>query len=155
MLLQLLQDIKTLRSLLDYVFRYDAITFYQLLLNEKSKAAAVRDPPLWIGTTAADRCSYKVVSFHIVYLCFVSFSCFASSLMFLFVSFSCFVSSLCSFLFRFLVSFLYVPFCFGFLFRFVFFMFRFVSFSFAFATCCVVRVSIYFTDSSGRTYLAV
>ncbi|CAM9640825.1 unnamed protein product [Ectocarpus sp. 6 AP-2014] len=52
---QLLQDLKTLRSLLDYLFRYDAITFYQLLLGEKSKAAAVRDPPLWIGTSAADR----------------------------------------------------------------------------------------------------
>ena len=52
---QLLQDLKTLRSLLDYVFRYDAITFYQLLLAEKSKAAAVRDPPLWIGTAGAER----------------------------------------------------------------------------------------------------
>lgn len=52
---QLLQDLKTLRSLLDYVFRYDAITFYNLLLAEKSKAAAVRDPPLWIGTPAAER----------------------------------------------------------------------------------------------------
>lgn len=46
---------KTLRSLLDYVFRYDAITFYELLLNEKRKAAAIREPPLWIGTAAADR----------------------------------------------------------------------------------------------------
>lgn len=54
--LQLLQDLSTLRSLLDYVFRYDAVTFYQLLLAEKRKAAAVRDPPLWIGTVAAERC---------------------------------------------------------------------------------------------------
>ncbi|CAN0220368.1 unnamed protein product, partial [Ectocarpus fasciculatus] len=64
---QLLQDLKTLRSLLDYVFRYDAITFYQLLLGEKSKAAAVRDPPLWIGTSAADR-SVAVASAVVVVL---------------------------------------------------------------------------------------
>lgn len=52
---QLLQDLKTLRSLLDYVFQYDAITFYELLLDEKRKAAAVKEPPLWIGTPAAER----------------------------------------------------------------------------------------------------
>lgn len=54
-MLQLLQDLKTLRALLDYAFRYDAITFYELLLDEKKKAAAVREPPPWIGMPAAER----------------------------------------------------------------------------------------------------
>ncbi|CAM9436108.1 unnamed protein product, partial [Discosporangium mesarthrocarpum] len=52
---QLLADLKTLRTLLDYLFRYDSVTFYQLLQMERAKAAHERDPPLWLGTTAADR----------------------------------------------------------------------------------------------------
>ena len=65
---QLLQDLKTLRSLLDYVFRYDAVTFYEQLLREKKKASAVREPPLWIGTPVAERwgCTRRVLGYSII-----------------------------------------------------------------------------------------
>jgi len=61
---QLVADLKTLRELLDYLVRYDAITFYSYLLTLKSAATTQQTPSLWLTSSVADnlfRCSRERV----------------------------------------------------------------------------------------------
>ncbi len=45
---QLVNDITSLRRLLDYLLRYDAYTFYSFLLSLKSASALQSFPSLWL-----------------------------------------------------------------------------------------------------------
>ncbi|CAM9440030.1 unnamed protein product [Phaeothamnion confervicola] len=52
---QLPFDLQTLRKLLDYFTRYDAVTFYSFLTLLRSNSAQMKYPSLWLSTEAADR----------------------------------------------------------------------------------------------------
>ena len=52
---QLVHDLKTLRTLFQYLIEYDCFSFWKLLNNIKSMSAAARYPSLWLLTPAADR----------------------------------------------------------------------------------------------------
>ena len=51
---QLVQDLKTLRTLFQYLIQYDSISFWRFLTNIKQMSAASRNPSLWLLTPAAD-----------------------------------------------------------------------------------------------------
>jgi DNA excision repair protein ERCC-4 len=51
---QLVQDLRTLRTLFQSLIHYDCITFYTLLLNLKTMSAKTRYPSMWLLTPAAD-----------------------------------------------------------------------------------------------------
>lgn len=52
---QLVGDLTTLRQLLSYISRYDAISYYSFLLNYQTMNAQQRFPSAWLYTEAADR----------------------------------------------------------------------------------------------------
>lgn len=51
---QLVNDLKTLRKLLEYLLRYDAVTFYSFVLSLRVANAQQRNPSPWLSTEAAD-----------------------------------------------------------------------------------------------------
>ncbi|GKY98760.1 hypothetical protein MPSEU_000832300 [Mayamaea pseudoterrestris] len=51
---QLVQDLRTLRTLFQGLIHYDCITFYTLLRNLKTTSAKTRYPSMWLLTPAAD-----------------------------------------------------------------------------------------------------
>ena len=51
---QLVQDLRTLRSLFQSLIHYDCVSFWRLLNSIKSLSAASRYPSLWLLTPAAD-----------------------------------------------------------------------------------------------------
>mmetsp|Transcript_27057 Transcript_27057/g.41973 ORF Transcript_27057/g.41973 Transcript_27057/m.41973 type:complete len:1016 (+) Transcript_27057:13-3060(+) len=51
---QLVNDLRTLRTLFQYLIEYDCVSFYKLLLNIQASSAASRNPSLWLLTPAAD-----------------------------------------------------------------------------------------------------
>lgn len=50
---QLVNDLRTLRALFQYLIEYDCVSFYKLLLNIQASSAASRNPSLWLLTPAA------------------------------------------------------------------------------------------------------
>ncbi|TMW66423.1 hypothetical protein Poli38472_004188 [Pythium oligandrum] len=52
---QLVGDLTTLRQLLSYLPRYDAISYYSFLVNHQTMNGAQRYPSAWLFTEAADR----------------------------------------------------------------------------------------------------
>ncbi len=51
---QLVTDLSTLRKLLDYLIRYDAFSFYYLLLKLQSASSEQISPSLWLMSEAAN-----------------------------------------------------------------------------------------------------
>jgi DNA excision repair protein ERCC-4 len=51
---QLIQDLRTLRTLFQNLLTYDCVSFYKLLLSIQSMSAASRHPSMWLLTPAAD-----------------------------------------------------------------------------------------------------
>lgn len=51
---QLVQDVRTLRTLFSNLLTFDCVSFYKLLQSLKSLSAASRHPSLWLLTPAAD-----------------------------------------------------------------------------------------------------
>jgi DNA excision repair protein ERCC-4 len=51
---QLVQDLRTLRTLFQSMISYDCVTFYNLLTNLKTASAQTRHPSLWLLTPAAN-----------------------------------------------------------------------------------------------------
>lgn len=51
---QIINDISVLRKLLDYLIRYDAFSFYYLLLKIKTSSIDQSSPSLWLTSEAAD-----------------------------------------------------------------------------------------------------
>ena len=47
---QLVNDLKPLRQLLDYLLRFDAVQFYQFLLTLKTSSTHQTSPSLWLTT---------------------------------------------------------------------------------------------------------
>ena len=47
---QLVNDLKPLRQLLDYLLRFDAVQFYQFLLTLKTTSTHQTSPSLWLTT---------------------------------------------------------------------------------------------------------
>ncbi len=62
---QLVQDLTTLRRLMEYLLRYDAVSFYSFLLTLRSASTMLKSPSLWLSTAAADqiyeRAKYRVM----------------------------------------------------------------------------------------------
>eukprot|EP01041_Mallomonas_annulata_P000717 gene717-1382_t len=52
---QLVSDIQTLRRLLDYLLRYDAVSFYSFLLTLRSASSMQKSPSLWLTSSAAEQ----------------------------------------------------------------------------------------------------
>ena len=52
---QLVQDLRTLRTLFQSLLQYDCVCFWKLLQNIKSMSASSRHPSMWLLTSAADR----------------------------------------------------------------------------------------------------
>ena len=52
---QLVQDLRTLRTLFQSLLQYDCISFWKLLQNIKTMSASSRHPSLWLLGPAADR----------------------------------------------------------------------------------------------------
>jgi hypothetical protein len=48
------QDLRILRGLLDYMLRYDAVTFLSFLLSIQRAATQQKFPPMWLTVQAAD-----------------------------------------------------------------------------------------------------
>ena len=51
---QLVQDLRTLRSLFQYLIHYDCVSFFKLINSVKTMSAASRHPSMWLLTPAAD-----------------------------------------------------------------------------------------------------
>lgn len=51
---QLVQDLRTLRSLFQYLIHYDCVSFWKLINSIKTMSAASRHPSMWLLTPAAD-----------------------------------------------------------------------------------------------------
>lgn len=51
---QYLQDLRTLRTLLEALIQYDCVSFWKLLQSIKTMSAASRHPAMWLLTPAAD-----------------------------------------------------------------------------------------------------
>lgn len=51
---QLVQDLRTLRTLFQYLIQYDAVSFWKLINSIKAMSAASRSPSMWLLTPAAD-----------------------------------------------------------------------------------------------------
>ena len=51
---QYVSDLRTLRTLFQYLIDYDSVAFYKLLQNLRSTSAASRTPAMWLLTPAAD-----------------------------------------------------------------------------------------------------
>lgn len=51
---QLIQDLRTLRTLFQNLLTYDCVSFYKLLQSIQSMSAASRHPSMWLLTPAAD-----------------------------------------------------------------------------------------------------
>jgi DNA excision repair protein ERCC-4 len=51
---QLVQDLRTLRTLFVYLIHYDCISFWKLINSIKTISAAARHPSMWLFTPAAD-----------------------------------------------------------------------------------------------------
>ena len=51
---QLVSDLRTLRTLFQYLIDYDSVAFYKLLQNLRASSAASRTPAMWLLTPAAD-----------------------------------------------------------------------------------------------------
>lgn len=51
---QLVQDLRTLRTLFQAILQYDCVSFWNLLKNLKTTSAKTRHPSLWLLTPAAD-----------------------------------------------------------------------------------------------------
>lgn len=52
---QLVNDASTIRRLLDYLIRYDAVAFYMHLLQIRSQSASSQAPAMWLTTVAAEK----------------------------------------------------------------------------------------------------
>ena len=51
---QLVQDLRTLRTLFQYLIHYDCISFWKLINSIKTMSAASRQPSMWLLTPAAE-----------------------------------------------------------------------------------------------------
>jgi DNA excision repair protein ERCC-4 len=51
---QLVQDLRTLRNLFQYLIHYDCVSFWKLINSIKTMSAASRHPSMWLLTPAAD-----------------------------------------------------------------------------------------------------
>ena len=51
---QLVNDLRTLRALFQYLIQYDCVAFWRLLSSIRTMSAAARNPSMWLLTPAAD-----------------------------------------------------------------------------------------------------